>query len=163
MGAFEGDAARGLMTLCQGDRSVPDFAIDFHTRARQSDWTSSVLCDAFLHGLADTVKDKLVSSDLPSTLDDLIQLVIKVDLRIRARRQRTPGRHLPFRPRGKAVVTSFSSSPGPQPGGPDPMQLVTTCLTPEERARRCEGNLCQYCGQAGHYVPRCPLKDRARQ
>jgi len=167
MGAFEGDAARGLMTLCNGDLTVADFAIDFCTRARQSDWNSSALCDTFLHGLADTIKDKLVSYDLPSTLDELIQLAIKEDLCIRARRQEirqgTPGCHLPVRRWGTTVATSFSEYPGPQPGGAEPKQLGTTRLTPEERACHREGNLCLYCGQAGHFVSRYPVKARARQ
>jgi len=164
MGAFRGDAAWGLMTFCQGDQTVADFAIDFRTRARQSGWNSSALCDAFLHGLADMVKDELVSYDLPSTLDELIILATRVDLRIQARRQErrqgTPGRHLPVRPWGAPAVTSSSASTGPQQWEPEPMQLGRTSLTPKERERRRQGNLCLYCGQAGHFVSRCPAKTR---
>lgn len=167
MGAFEGDAAQGLMSLIQGNRSVADFSIDFRTRARRSDWNSSALCDAFLHGLADAIKDKLVSYELPSTLDDLIQLAIKVDLRMGARRQEvrqgTTGYCPPFRHQGSALSPCVPLSPGSQPGEPEPMQLGSTRLTPEERARRRKDNLCLYCGQAGHFIPRCPSKDRARR
>ncbi|KAI3355849.1 hypothetical protein L3Q82_004229 [Scortum barcoo] len=38
------------------------------------------------------------------------------------------------------------------------MQIGRTRLTPEERARRRQGNLCLYCGQAGHFISRCPAK-----
>ncbi|KAI3366903.1 hypothetical protein L3Q82_009548, partial [Scortum barcoo] len=39
---------------------------------------------------------------------------------------------------------------------PEPMQIGRTRLSPEERACRHQGNLCLYCGQAGHFVSRCP-------
>ncbi len=62
------------MGLRQGNRTVADYSIDFQTKARQSDWNTAALCDAFLHGLADYIKDQLVSYPLPSTLDGLIEL-----------------------------------------------------------------------------------------
>ncbi|KAI3356440.1 hypothetical protein L3Q82_017662 [Scortum barcoo] len=43
-------------------------------------------------------------------------------------------------------------------GRPKPMQIDRTRLTPEERARRRQGNLCLYCGQAGHFVSLMPSK-----
>jgi len=44
-------------SMHQGDQTVADFSIDFHTKACQSDWNSLALRDAFLHGLADYIKD----------------------------------------------------------------------------------------------------------
>ncbi|KAI3375464.1 hypothetical protein L3Q82_003781 [Scortum barcoo] len=41
---------------------------------------------------------------------------------------------------------------------PEPMQIGRTRLSPEERASHRQGNLCLYCGQAGHFVSRCPAK-----
>lgn len=55
--------------------------------ANQSNWNSASLIDAFLHRLADYIKDALVSHDLPPTLDGIIELVIRVDLQIQARGQ----------------------------------------------------------------------------
>jgi len=51
---------------------VADFSIDFQTKARQSDWNSSVLRDAFLHGLADCIEDEIILHT-PTTLDWLIE------------------------------------------------------------------------------------------
>ncbi|KAI3351085.1 hypothetical protein L3Q82_005650 [Scortum barcoo] len=43
-------------------------------------------------------------------------------------------------------------------GSQSPMQIGRTRLSPEERACRRQGNLCLYCGQAGHFISRCPAK-----
>lgn len=154
------------MGLKQGERTVADYSIDFRTRASHSSWNSSALCDAFLHGLADYMKDELVSHDTPITLDGVIDLAIRIDLRIQARRRekRQGGtqRSLPPGSHGGAS-TSNSTSMGQQPGDPEPMQLGRTSLSLEEKERRRKSNLCLYCGVAGHYVSICPVKARAHQ
>ncbi|KAF7655616.1 hypothetical protein LDENG_00053630 [Lucifuga dentata] len=81
------DSAQGLLKLFQGNQTVADFAIDFRIRAQQSEWNMAAQCDAFLNGLADYVKDELVSHDLPTTLDGLVELATHTDLRIQARRR----------------------------------------------------------------------------
>ncbi|XP_060774483.1 diencephalon/mesencephalon homeobox protein 1-B-like [Neoarius graeffei] len=45
------------------------------------------LVDAFLHSLADYTKDKLVSYEQPSTLDEAIALAIRIDCRVQTRRR----------------------------------------------------------------------------
>ena len=167
LGTSGSDAARDLLSLCQGNQSVADFSIDFRTRARQSDWNAAALRDAFLHGLADYIKDELVSYLLPSTFDKLIVLTVRLDLRIqdrrRERRQNTPGRLDPA-PWPGSSSASGSSSPVMDNGvEPEPMQVGRTKLTPEERERRRKGNLCMYCGQAGRFISLSLLKDRAHQ
>ncbi|TWW58269.1 Retrovirus-related Pol polyprotein from transposon 17.6 [Takifugu flavidus] len=42
------DATGGLMSVKQGSRPIADYAIDFRTRARLSDWNPAAQCDAFL-------------------------------------------------------------------------------------------------------------------
>lgn len=63
---------------------MTDYSIDFKTRASQSQWNCSALCVAFLHGVADYIKDELVSHNTPTTLDGLIKMTIKIDLCIQA-------------------------------------------------------------------------------
>lgn len=41
-----------------------------------------MLLDTFLHGLADYIKDELVSYEVPWMLDGVIELAIRIDLRI---------------------------------------------------------------------------------
>ena len=161
------DSAGGLLRLRQGDRTVSDYAIDFRILARQSEWNSAALCDAFLLGLGDQVKDELVSYDLPATLDDLIQLASRVDRRIQSRLQERRGRQHDIHrvhTRGDGRRRRVSSPTYDQPSGdPVPMQLGRTRLTAEERERRFKGDLCMYCGQAGHFKSRCPAKEMTHQ
>ncbi|KAF7641064.1 hypothetical protein LDENG_00296660 [Lucifuga dentata] len=87
MGISNYDSTLGLLKIHQGEQTVTDYAIDFRIRARQSEWNMAALCDAYLNGLADYVKDELVLHDLPMTLDGLIDLTTRIDLRIQARRR----------------------------------------------------------------------------
>lgn len=73
--------AKGLLNLQQG------YQMDFRTKAHQSDWNLAALHDAFLDRLAECIKNELVSNELPSSLEGVIKLATRVDLRIQARRQ----------------------------------------------------------------------------
>uniref|UniRef100_A0A8C5GZJ6 CCHC-type domain-containing protein n=1 Tax=Gouania willdenowi TaxID=441366 RepID=A0A8C5GZJ6_GOUWI len=153
------DAGGGLLEMRQGTRTVSGYSIDFRTRALQSQWNAAAQTDAYLLGLNDYIKDELVSHDLPSSLDKLIELATRLDRRIQARRQekrhRIPERLPVPRPRPPVDVNHF---PAPHDGGPEPMQVGRTSLSPEEREHRRQRNLCLYCGKPGHYIFRCPVK-----
>ncbi|XP_077940507.1 uncharacterized protein LOC144384593 [Gasterosteus aculeatus] len=144
------DAAGGLLNLHLGDRA----AVDFRTRARQSRWNTEAQCDAYLRGLEDYVKDELVSFDLPTSLDELIELTRRVDRRILARqeerRQGGAGRLQPRRSSPPHQASTLRS--GPLVEDPEPMQLSRTILSTVERQRRRRLNLCMYCGGEGHFV-----------
>lgn len=64
MGRSSHATARGLLDLRQGRRSVCDFSIEFHILGSKSWWVRVALRDTFLHGLADEIKDALVSHEL---------------------------------------------------------------------------------------------------
>ena len=154
------DAARQLLQLKQGNRSVFDYAIDFRTLAASCGWGETALYDAFLSGLSDSVKDELVSQELPTEFKELVKLAGRVDARIRERRSE---RGL-FRPRSRPT-TAPQPPPPPQEAvpPPEPMQVDRAKLSPEERMRRRQENACFYCGQGGHFYSKCPLKGDARQ
>lgn len=152
-------STQGLLSLRQASRSVADYSIEFRTLASRSSWNPDALRDTFLHGLADYIKDALVSHDLPQTLDGAIELAIRVDLWVQARRR--------DRRRGSLMRQEGAgpdSSPGPSLGvsgtEPELMQLGRTALTPEERLRRRRTNLCLYCGGPGHFISACPVKSQ---
>lgn len=53
-----------------------DYAVEFRTVASQSGWPEAPLADAFLHGLADYIKDLLIAYGWPTSLDGVIELAI---------------------------------------------------------------------------------------
>ncbi len=79
------EAARLLAELRQGDRSVTDFSIEFRTLAAECRWNSEAQWDMFFHGLADYVKDEIYALELPTSLDGLVSLAIRVDARLQQR------------------------------------------------------------------------------
>ena len=111
------DASGGLLGLNQGSRSVADYSIHFRTRASSSEWNQAAQCDAFLMGLADYIKDELISYDLPTTLDGIIELASRIDRRIQARQwekhQGLAGRHQPApSPAASGGSVKGAGSPG---------------------------------------------------
>ena len=168
------ESARALVNIKQRQRRVADYAIDFRTLAAESWWNSAALFDAFLHGLADPIKDQLAPLQLPEDLDSLIAMAIRVDQRL-ADRQREKGRNTvstpPFRrelPREYYTWQRNSQTSSPErPALPiaaeEQMQLGRARLTPEERQRRLRERRCFYCGQQGHVSAACSAKDQAHQ
>lgn len=147
------EAAREIMALRQGTRSVYDYAIEFRTLSASCKWNDDALYDAFLNGLSDSVKDELVPRELPPSLTELMDLAGRIDARIRQRAREKSS--APFR----AVVKLTPTEVPP----PEPMQIDRARVTPEERQRRRDAGACFYCGKVGHFCSACPLKDKARQ
>lgn len=54
-----------------------------------------------------------------------------------------------------------SRSPTPPAGPKQPMQLGGARVSPTERQRRVKG-LCIYCGQAGHFLTTCPIRQKKK-
>ncbi len=127
------EAARFLADLRQGDWSVTDYSIEFHTLAAECRWNLEAQWDMFLHGLADYVKDEIYALELPTSLDVLVSLAIRVDARLQQKNQRASRApavnrldHLPV-PYCDADV-GFSE--------PEPMQMGRSRLSLEEKRRR---------------------------
>uniref|UniRef100_A0AAQ4PPB8 ribonuclease H n=1 Tax=Gasterosteus aculeatus aculeatus TaxID=481459 RepID=A0AAQ4PPB8_GASAC len=149
------EAARALMGFRQGNRRVSDYAIEFRTLAADSGWNEESLFDAFLYGLAEPIKDLLINRELPEDVDSLIALVVKIDKRLQDRGRSRPEYSAPVQ-RGQSTSAQQSSD-----GAEEPMQLGRTKLSPEERQRRVREGRCLYCGQRGHYLSNCPVRDQA--
>ena len=100
------EVSRSLMNIRQGNRTVADFSIDFRTLARRSEWNAAAVVDAFFHGLADYIKDELVSHDLPESLDEAVALAVRIDRRVQARRREKGRQSQPFTRTRSNVSTS---------------------------------------------------------
>ncbi|KAM9506098.1 uncharacterized protein ACWYII_048073 isoform 2-T2 [Salvelinus alpinus] len=153
---FGKEASRGLASLCQGDRSITDYSIEFRTLAASSDWNEPALLARFLEGLHAEVKDEILSREVPSSVDSLIALAIRIERRVDLR-HRARGREL--------ALTGFpfsASQPSPSIGSEtEPMQLGGIHISTKERERRITNRLCFYCGSAGHFVMSCPVKGQS--
>lgn len=165
------EKARELSNIRQGTDSVSDYAIRFRTLATDSGWNATALFDVFLDGLPGRIQDLLVPLDLPSDLDSLIALAIRIDHRLQER-QGSRNRWSPAKDgRQRWVPTSTSQGgsasrlPAAVPGSKDspgeedePMQLGHTRLSAEERRRRRQEGQCFYCSQQDHLLAACPAK-----
>ena len=80
------EAGRKLLRLRQGKDTVSNYSIEFQALATDSGWEGRALVDAFLHGLAESVKDELLMRDLPDDLDRIVAMAIRVDARLEDRR-----------------------------------------------------------------------------
>jgi hypothetical protein len=153
------EAARRLAELKQGERSVSEYSIEFRTLAAECGWNEEAQWDMFLHGLADHVQREIYALDLPTTLNGLVDLALRVDNRLSRVERRVPSARSfagadPSRSSGRDVVSPVYD--------PEPMQVGRARLSREERERRRSQGLCLYCGGAGHYAYNCPVKGQAR-
>ncbi|KAI2651010.1 Retrotransposon-derived protein PEG10 [Labeo rohita] len=138
-----GEAGELIMALQQGRRTAADYALSFRTLAAQSGWDDEPLKLHYRKGLHPDLQVELACRDENLSLEEYIDLSIRVDSVMRARK---PGRL----PTPVPAVTPASEA------APEPMQLGATKLSLEERERRLRGNLCLYCGLAGHIRANCP-------
>lgn len=74
-----------LLDLQQGSDSVSQYAIRFHILAAESGWEDLALQAIFLKGLASEIKDELALREETPSLNQLIDLTIRLDNRIRER------------------------------------------------------------------------------
>ncbi len=154
------EAARILAELKQGEKSVSDYSIEFRTLAVECQWNEEAQWDMFLHGLADRIQREIYALDLPTSLNGLIELALRVDARL----SRIERRMLSSRGTGGATSQRSSGGDAASPVyDHEPMQVGRARLTREEKERRRSQGLCLYCGVLGHFAFNCPAKGQARQ
>lgn len=149
-----------MAELRQTHRTVTDYSIEFRTLAAECSWNAEAQWDMFLHGLAPHIQNEIYVLDLPTSLDGLIDLAIRVDARLWRRSQHRPllsatdrldrSTYQPYEARDEVSDS-------------EPMQMGRSRLSPDERERRRSRGLCLYCGEAGHIVAQCPVKAGARR
>ncbi len=71
-----------LADLHQGERSISDYSIQFRILAAECVWNERAQCDMFLHGLADRIQREIYVVELPTGLDELVDLALCVDARL---------------------------------------------------------------------------------
>ncbi|KAI2657893.1 Transposon Tf2-6 polyprotein [Labeo rohita] len=146
---FGQEASRLLSSLRQGKRSAADYAIEFRTLAATCEWNEPALTARFLEGLTEEVREEILSRDVPSSLDQMVELAIRLDKLFEWRRRA----RVPVPPLQPIPTSSSSAMPRTDP---EPMQLGSLCISGAERQRRIHHRLCLYCGAEGHFAIQCP-------
>ncbi|MGL5901107.1 MAG: DUF4939 domain-containing protein, partial [Cetobacterium sp.] len=144
------EAGELLLGLRQGRQTAADYALTFRTLAAQTSWVGDTLKLLFRKGLNTELQSELACRDEGRSLNSYMELAIRVDNLIRSRR-----------PARNAVITS-TPLPTPAATETEPMQIVSTRLSSEERERRIQQRLCLYCGQPGHMRSSCPTRPPSR-
>ena len=163
------DSASKLHSICQGTRSVAEFAVEFRILATRSKWGDEALKSAFRRGLSETIKD-LIVRDRPGSLAELISLALKIDDRLRERRIERHNKPSPsisktprfYQSREAAVgsVPTASSGLAPTTSDSEPMQLGRSRMTQATREHRMQNRLCLYCGKPGHFIQQCDVRPK---
>uniref|UniRef100_A0A8C5QHS7 Retrotransposon gag domain-containing protein n=1 Tax=Leptobrachium leishanense TaxID=445787 RepID=A0A8C5QHS7_9ANUR len=80
------NAAKSLLRLRQGTKSLGDYALEFRSLASELNWNNEALVAVFSEGLNDELQDEVAARDLPEELEDLITYLSYIDERLRHRR-----------------------------------------------------------------------------
>ncbi|KAL0149260.1 hypothetical protein M9458_055494, partial [Cirrhinus mrigala] len=116
------EAASQLAQLIQGSRSVTDYSIQFRTLAAACDWNEAALRARFREGLDEEIQDEIVTHELPRDFDSLVELALRVEGRLRRRRQRWTTRPSWTLNEG---ASNSSLTTSPPVAEPEPMQYRT--------------------------------------
>ncbi len=134
-----------LLSLRQGGDSAADYALSFRTLAAQTGWRDAEpLKLLFRKGLNHDLQSELACRDEGKTLEQFINLAIRLDNLLRSRRL----------PRSSLSSATMATAPPAS----EPMQLGVTRISEEERERRIRQRLCLYCGLPGHLRASCPTR-----
>ena len=155
-------ATRQLFRIRQGQRSISDYAIEFRTLAASAGWGERELHGAYFNGLSEPLLDELNTCELPTSLNALIDLTLRIDARLTDRQAARHNREV-VRPRDAPRTRNQNTFRPMDFPEPEPMQVGHSRLPFDERQRRRERHLCLYCGNPGHLIARCPVKGNARQ
>lgn len=154
------DASLRIGKLRQG-KDLNNFIADFNACRADLNWDEAALMDTFMNGLSEKIAALLLGHPDPETLEDLFDLAIRADAKIRAfeaRFTKKPPRSLTL---PATVRTPSSSAPSPWSG--IPMDIDASSKNFDRKAlreHRIQNDLCRYCGESGHYLKECPKRPR---
>lgn len=166
-----GTAERSIFNHRQ-TTSVAAYASDFRRFASLTSWNDSALCAQFYRGLKDAIKDELAKMGRADTLDQLIEIAIRLDNRMQERKMErfihtSNPSHRPnnFQSRRTLTMPHYDMPPRPQTLNESSRHMEIDGskprfkkLTEEEKQRRKDLGLCLYCGTPGHVANGCPSR-----
>lgn len=108
-------------------------------------------------GLNDEFKDEVFAQDIPSHLNQLVELAILLDKRFDLHR------HAHENSLDQCRYPSTTHSLSEASTETQTMQVGRVQITSAEHQRCIQEGLCLYCGGVGHFATTSPVKARARQ
>ena len=180
----KGTAQRELRKVTQRNREFSVYLTEFMRHASETGYNDEATKQILKEGLSSEMKTLLVSiTDEPDRLQDLITLLQRMDIRMRANiasHAKLPYSR-PWEPKytSKKTPASSTSSWSPSPVyTPSPASVVSSIgpsdsasndgsamdlsqarrgpLSPEEKERLDKLGLCRYCKKPGHQLNKCP-------
>lgn len=139
--AGDKEVGEQLLSLRQGRGSAADYSLSFRTLAAQTGWLDDPLKLLFCKGLSPELQAELACSDDGKSLDQFIDLEIRIDNFIRSRCQTRPSSF-------SAVKTTLTRNPC----------RSALHISTRRIERRIRQNLCLYCGLPGHMRASCPTR-----
>jgi len=173
------DAENGIDNLKMHDNHrILKYNVDFNRFAAQTGWNDSVLRHRYYTGLAERIKDVMGQQGKPATLEAMKLLAHSIDSRHweRAREKfrsdkgksdssksdqksdKKASNSANNNPSQKYSQNNKSGKPAPSSGnsaGLSDKLGKDGKLTPQERQRRFDNNLCMFCGKIGHVAKDC--------
>lgn len=157
----ERTAERNIQNLRQTG-SAATYTAEFQQYCGKTDWEDAALKAQYYRGLKDFVKDEIARSDRPDSLDDMIELAIKIDNRNYERNLEKKGQYIP---------RNHQKTRGSQ--WHQPMEIDATQKgnsrnnkpRSTQKERQFKERLCFNCDKPGHIARNCkqPKKQRSKQ
>jgi hypothetical protein len=159
-------AEREMARLEQKNQPFMVFFTKFNALLSDLNWNDEARVAALKSKINYEMSSALVPIvTLPATdkYDEWVTLLCRLAENLEAHSQRKPPGGTPAN-RSLAITTAATAQPVEYPTSPDsdPMILDAMRLTPQERLRRIQQQLCLYCGKPGHRKLNCPEAAAAR-
>ncbi len=131
-----------LLRLRQGTSSTHEYTLQFRTLAATCGWNEAALISVYRQGLDTNILTQMAIFDDSVGLESFMQKANRIAQRLSACHT--------------AEAALQPASPAHGSPVPEPMQVDTTRLSSQERARQMTMGLCLYCASADHFIRSCP-------
>ncbi|CAJ0928188.1 unnamed protein product [Ranitomeya imitator] len=142
----------------KGESLVSHFSVRFRSLASELEWSDKALIPIFWRGLADHIKDALATREIPATLEELITVSTRIDLRFNERRLE----RAQCRQRFRLAPTFAKPLESPVQASESHEALEVTRAGSKSQSARAH-KVRHVCQQSGHIASKGPQRSGKRQ